>query len=124
MLSRVKIQFREEIGATKFIYCGNQKAILDSDSIKSSIVCATTPSTILFLDQKDRRGEGTGVGADDPFLKHFGNHILYLFLLAIGVSILLDFNKVAPFQQRNSMIMGSSWLQAYRGGKPMFIDYE
>lgn len=71
MISRVKIQFREEIGATKFIYCGNQKAILDSDSIKSFIVCATTPSTILFLDQKDRRGEGIGVGADDSLLEAF-----------------------------------------------------
>jgi hypothetical protein len=112
VVSRRKIKFSKELGATQFIQevinDKNGKFVLNGKFFEGMEVRTHSPRTLFLQDHDHRRRVGAHTRADNACIKEFLDHSLNFIFLRKGVMIRMDIGRKASGYKGNGMIMNTT----------------
>ena len=111
VVTQMKIQFSEELGATQFIQevinDRNGKFVFNGKFVEGTEVRTHFPRTLFLKDHDHKRRVGDRTRADNGYIKEFLDHFLNFIFLGKGVMIQTNIGRKASWYNGNGMIMNT-----------------
>jgi hypothetical protein len=111
VVSRTKINFSKELGATQFIHevinDRNGKFVFNDKFVEGTKVRTHSPRTFFLQYHDHRRRVGACNRADNAYIKEFLDHFLNFIFLGKGVMIQTNIGRKDSWYKGNGMIMNT-----------------
>jgi hypothetical protein len=119
VVSRMKIKFSKELGATQFIQEAindrNGKFVFNGEFVEGEKIKTHAPSALFIHDHDHRRRVGACTREKNTCVKQFLNQFLNFIFFGKGVTIGTNIGRKASWDKGNGMIMNTMGRREFPG---------